>query len=286
MKLLQSGKAKYEVEQAMVLCQMSHFDAGLLYLYEKAKMFKQILNNFIATNNSTKVLQTCQKYGDQEPNLWVDALWYFSNTDDNDKTIQVLNEIERKRLLQPIMIIEILSRSECATLAVVKDYLIRWLTRESEQIAENERLINQFKDYTERMRQQIENMKTSPKVFQATKCSACKHPLELPSVHFMCSHSYHQHCFESYAAENDSDCPLCLPENRKILNQIQSLENIKNVNEMFDKQIQETDDCFSVISDYFSQGLFNRVTLVTDDGIVQSGSSHARPKSLNLFTTK
>ncbi|CAG2182887.1 unnamed protein product, partial [Oppiella nova] len=118
MKLLQSGKAKYEVEQAMVLCQMSHFDAGLLYLYEKAKMFKQILNNFIATNNSTKVLETCQKYGDQEPNLWVDALWYFSNTDDNDKTIQVLNEIERKRLLQPIMIIEILSRSECATLAV------------------------------------------------------------------------------------------------------------------------------------------------------------------------
>ena len=91
MKLLQSGKAKYEVEQAMVLCQMSHFDAGLLYLYEKAKMFKQILNNFIATNNSTKVLQTCQKYGDEEPNLWVDALWYFSNTDDNDQTIQVLN---------------------------------------------------------------------------------------------------------------------------------------------------------------------------------------------------
>ncbi|CAG2173313.1 unnamed protein product [Oppiella nova] len=66
------------------------------------------------------------------------------------------------------------------------------------------------------MRQQIEDMKTSPKVFQATKCSACKHPLELPSVHFMCSHSYHQHCFESYAAENDSDCPLCLPENKNL----------------------------------------------------------------------
>ena len=119
--------------------------------------------------------------------------------------------------MPPIMIIEILARSETATLAVIKDYLIRWLTRENETIAENEKMINQFKDDTEKMRQQIEEMKTNFKVFQATKCSACNHQLELPSVHFLCGHSYHQHCFESYNAESDSDCPLCLPENRFVI---------------------------------------------------------------------
>ena len=202
----------------MILCQMSHFEAGLLYLFEKSKMFKPILNHFIAINDGIKVLETCERYGEEDPNLWVDALWYFSKTDDSEKTIQVLSglllffnfkrfyyylnfsEIERKRLLPPIVII--------------KDYLIRWLTRENERIVENEKLINQFKDDTEKMRQLIDEMKTNFKVFQATKCSGCNHQLELPSVHFLCGHSYHQQCFESYNAESDSDCPLCLPENR------------------------------------------------------------------------
>lgn len=112
------------------------------------------------------------------------------------------------------MVIDILSRSEKATLGVIKDYLIRWLIKEDEQIDENEELINKYKDDTEKMRQQIEEMKTKPKLFQASKCCGCNHPLELPSIHFLCDHSYHQHCFESYAAENDLDCPLCLPENR------------------------------------------------------------------------
>lgn len=29
-------------------------------------------------------------------------------------------------------------------------------------------------------------------VFQGLRCSACNNQLELPSVHFMCQHSYHQ----------------------------------------------------------------------------------------------
>jgi len=70
---------------------------------------------------------------------------------------------------------------------------------------------------------------------------------------------------------------------RKLLNQIRSLENIKNVHEMFQKQIQETDDSFSVISSYFSQGIFNKVTLVTDEGVLQSGASITRPNTLNIL---
>ena len=29
-------------------------------------------------------------------------------------------------------------------------------------------------------------------VFQLSKCSACHTPLDLPSVHFLCMHSFHQ----------------------------------------------------------------------------------------------
>lgn len=33
-----------------------------------------------------------------------------------------------------------------------------------------------------------------PKVFHVTRCSQCGGQLDLPSVHFMCNHSYHQRC--------------------------------------------------------------------------------------------
>ncbi|KJH41190.1 hypothetical protein DICVIV_12838 [Dictyocaulus viviparus] len=42
-----------------------------------------------------------------------------------------------------------------------------------------------------------------------TKCSACDTTLHLPAVHFLCRHSYHVHCFESYS-ENPDVCPACI----------------------------------------------------------------------------
>ena len=33
-----------------------------------------------------------------------------------------------------------------------------------------------------------------PRVFHVTQCSACGGGLDLPAVHFMCNHSYHQRC--------------------------------------------------------------------------------------------
>lgn len=33
-----------------------------------------------------------------------------------------------------------------------------------------------------------------PKVFHVTRCAICKAQLDLPALHFMCNHSYHQRC--------------------------------------------------------------------------------------------
>jgi len=112
------------------------------------------------------------------------------------------------------MVIEILSKHGKVTLGVVRDYLMRWISAEQAQIEDNERQIDSYREECDRIRVQIEDIKDKPRVFQASKCSACSQPLDLPSVYFMCGHSFHQHCFESYIAENEQDCPLCLPQNR------------------------------------------------------------------------
>ena len=38
LELLKSKRAKYDIDHALVLAQMHNFKAGILYLYEKAKL--------------------------------------------------------------------------------------------------------------------------------------------------------------------------------------------------------------------------------------------------------
>ena len=111
------------------------------------------------------------------------------------------------------MVVDIMSKHNKVTLGVVRDFLIRWIKAEHDQIEENESSIKSYREEFAKVVSQIQDMQDKPRVFQVSKCSACSHALELPSIHFMCGHSYHQTCFESYIAEKDNECPLCSPEN-------------------------------------------------------------------------
>lgn len=266
MDMLRNPEARYDIDQAMILSQMNSFKPGVLHLYERAKLYQQILSYYMEHYDNENVIKTCERFGSADPNLWVQALWFFSNSGENHKTelLRVMRKIEENKLLPPIMVVDIISQSPTATLGVIKDYLIRHLQQQTEQMNEDERLMKSYREETEKMKSHIEELRTSAKIFQVSKCSGCNYQLELPSVHFLCGHSYHQQCFESYSAESDSECPLCLPENRKVLDIIRAQEQNRDLHEQFHHQLERAEDGFTVVSDYFSRGVFNKVTIITD----------------------
>ncbi|XP_060553204.1 vacuolar protein sorting-associated protein 11 homolog [Ruditapes philippinarum] len=263
--ILKNPEANYDLDQALVLCQMNNFKAGILCLYEKARLYQQILRYHMDCDAHDLVIQTCKTYGTQDTNLWVQALSYFSKKENLKSQLGiVLQHIDKMNLLPPLLVIQTLAHSSTATLSVIKNYVIRKLQSENEQIAEDERLIKQYQDDTEKKRQQIEELKSTAKIFQNTKCSVCHHPLDLPTVHFLCEpHSFHQHCFESYA-ESDTECPVCSVENRKIMDMIRAQEHGRDLHETFHNQLERAPDGFSVVADYFGRGVFNKVTVITD----------------------
>ncbi|PIK39430.1 putative vacuolar protein sorting-associated protein 11-like [Apostichopus japonicus] len=349
MDLLQTGEGHYDIDLALVLCQKHNFSKGILYLYEKAKLYQQILHYHMDHDKYDNILDVCKRYGTQDPNLWVQALSYFATKQKDCKPyiVDVLSQIDRHNLLPPLLVIQTLAHNSTATLTVIKDYIVRRLQQENDQITEDERLIEQYREETKIKRAEIEEMKASAKIFQVSKCSVCSHPLELPSVHFhfnlhsakifqvskcsvcsyplelpsvhfhfnlhsakifqvskcsvcshplelpsvhfhfnlhsakifqvskcsvcshplelpsvhfLCQHSYHQSCFESYA-DNDQECPACLPENRKVLDIIKAQEQNKDLDEEFHRQLENAQDGFSVVADYFGRGVFNKVIL-------------------------
>ncbi|CAM4729884.1 unnamed protein product [Leuciscus chuanchicus] len=101
----------------------------------------------------------------------------------------------------------------------------------------------------------------------------CNSPLELPSVHFLCGHSFHQHCLESFA-ESEAECPTCTPENRKVMDMLRAQDQKRDLHDHFHRQLKCSNDGFSVIADYFGRGVFNKLTLITDPPGGKSGAGN------------
>nr|XP_043898783.1 vacuolar protein sorting-associated protein 11 homolog [Solea senegalensis] len=261
--LLRSDNTVFD--KALVLCQMHNFKEGVLYLYEKGKLYQQIMHYHMQNEEYGKVVEACKRYGDQEGCLWEQALGYFARKEEDCKAYisEVLHHIDQNNLMPPLLVVQTLAHNSTATLSVIKDYLINKLQRESQQIEDDERKIRQYREDTAHLRSEIQELKTSAKIFQKTKCNMCNSPLELPSVHFLCSHSFHQHCFESYA-ESEAECPTCTPDNRKVMDMLRAQDQKRDLHDHFNRQLRSSNDGFSVVADYFGRGVFNKLTLVTD----------------------
>ncbi|CAG2063255.1 unnamed protein product, partial [Timema podura] len=61
------------------------------------------------------------------------------------------------------------------------------------ELTEQEQQLSlKYRQETDKIRDKIKDIQTSAIIFQGSRCSACNHQLELPSIHFLCQHSYHQ----------------------------------------------------------------------------------------------
>ncbi|CAF1539337.1 unnamed protein product, partial [Didymodactylos carnosus] len=76
--LLQNTKLDVDPHRAMIACQKYNFKPGVICLYEKAKLYQQILQYQMDNKDSDEILATCTTYGVEDSQLWIQALSYFS----------------------------------------------------------------------------------------------------------------------------------------------------------------------------------------------------------------
>jgi len=122
------------------------------------------------------------------------------------------------------------------------------------------------------MRTEIEEIKSQPRIFQLMKCTACSNPLDLPAVHFLCMHSFHHRCL----GENEKECPMCAPGNRTILEIKRSQEQNANRHDQFSKQLESSEDGFSVVADYFGRNVFSKIVLLDSSTMNLSSGGQRR----------
>ncbi|KDQ33122.1 hypothetical protein PLEOSDRAFT_1099105 [Pleurotus ostreatus PC15] len=254
----------FDPTHALILCSSHAYTPGLVLLWEKLGMYEDVLRFWIDKCNegepeaSREVLRHLDIYGKDHPSLYPLVLRFLTSTPellskhvDDLKTI--LDYIDKEKIIPPLGIIQVLSRNGVASVGLVKSWLVGHITSSREQIHRDQEWTNSYRLETQSKLQQVKELSDidQPRVFHVTRCSSCGGQLDLPSVHFLCNHSYHQRCL----IDQDTECPNCVREHGVIREIRQNNERLAGQHDIFLSEVQE--DGFSAVASAFSRGFLN-----------------------------
>jgi hypothetical protein len=115
-------------------------------------------------------------------------------------------------------------------------------------------MIETYRLETAKKRAEIQELGSKPSIFQAQRCIACTLPLELPTVHFLCKHSFHQRCVDPGDGGN-LECTKCAGGNQTIRTLRRSQDEYADRHDYFKRVLEDSKDKFGTISEFFGKGV-------------------------------
>lgn len=213
--LQQHARLPYDVSHALMLCAVEQFDAGLILLYERMGMYEDIVRLHMASSSATssaQVVSALARYGGSQPELYGLVLRYLVSSPEllerhTPELLGVLRVVRERALMSTLEIVQLLSSSAHTQVGVVRAFIAESISATIAATEADTRAIDDYKASTEETLAEIGELTDSggARVFQMTRCTACAGQLDLPAVHFMCKHSYHQRCL----GEEEAECPTC-----------------------------------------------------------------------------
>ncbi|MCO5613916.1 hypothetical protein L7F22_068196 [Adiantum nelumboides] len=264
--LHQYDSIPYDIGHAIVLCTQHDFDEGLVYLYERLGMYEDILRLHMERDDDgsevgtgDKILETLKRYGSIEPTLYPLVLRHLVS---DEKRLErhkfdvekILTHVFEEGLLSPLEMVQLLSKKGVASVGLLRDHLMRALDAQRNDINTNAKLTQTYREETREKQEDIDALQNldQPRIFQQSKCSSCGGNLDLPSVHFMCKHSFHSRCL----GEGENECPLCAQSHGVILEIRKNNIQFGQRHDLFINEVEEAEDGFDVVASMFSKGLF------------------------------
>jgi Zn finger protein HypA/HybF involved in hydrogenase expression len=261
-KLVEGKDIPIDTSNVLLLSHLSNFRDGAILVREQQGLHFDIFRSYTAAGDTQGAIRALRKYGPEEPALYPAALAYFTSSPEilaeaGDELDSVLKKIDEDGLMAPLQVIQTLSANGVATMGMIKSYLSATIERERVEIATNRRTIETFRADTETKKTELQTLNTKPVVFQSTRCKVCNKALELPAVHFLCKHSFHQSCLSTDEDVRDAEveCPLCSGQNATVKAirraQIESADR----HDLFSDALRRSRDGFAVISEWFGRGV-------------------------------
>lgn len=267
--LIESKNVPIDTSNVLLLSDLEKFRDGTILVSEKQGLRFDVFRSYTAAHDTRGAIKALHKYGPEEPQLYPAALAYFTSSPEileeaGSEVDVVLKKIDEDGLMAPLQVIQTLSTNAVATMGLVKKYLSSTVERERSEIAANRRLISSYRNDTTQKLNEINELATKPASFSATRCSQCSTSLDLPTVHFLCKHSFHQRCLNVPDGEevDDIECPLCSAQNQTVRQIRRAQEESAGRHELFMDALNRSGDKFGTISDWFGRGVMDVRTAV------------------------
>ena len=283
-----SIKPSIDSSNVLLLSSLTKFPAGTTLVRERAAAYADIFRSHTSAKDTAGAISALRRYGPEDLSLYPLALAYFSSSTAiletpgvRDLLSEILRRIDNENLMAPLQVVKVLSQGEAVTMGMIKDYLADNIARERKEIQSNRKLIDSYRSETATKKAELDDLATKPVVFQARRCASCGGTLDLPTVHFLCKHSFHQRCLNSSTGssnsivgsgaaagsggddnENKAECPLCKPQHDTIKAirraQVESTEQ----HELFRSALARSTDRFGTVSEFFGRGVMAAPPLV------------------------
>jgi hypothetical protein len=262
----------YDPMHALVLCSMADFTDGLVGLWESMGMYEDVLRYWMEQDDtsdgkeqkprpSDEVLRYLDLYGPTHKSLYPMVLRYLTSSPQilsrhQDALPGLLRTIDEERIMPPLAVVQLLSRNGVASVGTVKDWLRAKVVETETEIHADRTLVESYRSETAAKEAQIAQLSNTrqPEVFQVTQCAACHGQLDLPAIHFMCKHSYHQRCL----ADADPECIICSQQHAMVREIRRNQTRLADRHDLFLSEAHDADDGFAVVAGAFGRGLFQK----------------------------
>lgn len=94
---------------------------------------------------------------------------------------------------------------------VLRKYLLDRLKGQDEAIKKSKKKVDENLEQIRKMTEEMHELRTTAKTFALKDCTLCKQGLALPTIHFLCGHTFHDSCVESEGT-TPRRCPKCSNE--------------------------------------------------------------------------
>ncbi|GME24886.1 Zinc finger RING-type protein [Neofusicoccum parvum] len=226
-KLVEGKDIPIDDSNVLLLSELTNFKDGTILVREQQGLRADIFRAYTSAKDTPGAIKALRKYGPEDAALYPAALAYFTSSpaileEAGDELDAVLRKIDEDGLMAPLQVIQTLSANGIATMGMIKKYLATTIDRERREIANNRKMIQTFTADTATKKAELDTLKSKPIAFTASRCSSCPYPLDQPTVHFMCNHSFHQRCLDVDSERDVEDpmsgveCPICAPQNATI----------------------------------------------------------------------
>lgn len=273
LRLLRAAeRLPYDPTHALILCATRAFTPGLVLLWERLGMHEDVLRFWMEQDRravpgaDAEVMRCLTRYGDAAPQLYKLALRFFTEEPEimarhTQDLGEVLSAIEERAIMPPLGVVQVLSRNDVASVGLVKDWLLARIRTAREEVHTDEQLTASYRLETATKLKQVQELSDPdhPRLFHATQCSQCSGHLDLPSIHFMCNHSFHQRCL----GDHDTECPLCVRAHGVIQEIRRDNERLADQHDLFLADVKESG--FRAVAAAFSRGVLNRPRMPVGD---------------------